>query len=104
MVEALRLAGAPEEVIAQCGQALQVEEEVFEVWPENESTLEAFLYLSTSWTVLVTGLSRPVFFGISSSEIAATLDLLCFPPKKRKRAFRDLRDMEQAALEILNEK
>lgn len=92
--------GAPPEVIAAC--QLQDIDSGCEVWEENKSSIEAFLSLSTCWDIVSNGVG--VFYaGLPATEIHATLQLFGFSRSKRKRIFLDLREMERAALVILNE-
>ncbi|HBQ90934.1 MULTISPECIES: DUF1799 domain-containing protein [Alcaligenes] len=100
MIEALKAAGAPDAVI----QRVQQEEFTdFEVWPENEMVVEAFLHLSSCWTVVAPPMGDLLYFGLPSTEIESTLRLLGFPRRKRARVFRYLKDMERAALSVFYE-
>jgi len=100
VIEALKAAGAPDAVI----QRVQQEERTdYEVWPENEAVVEAFLHLSSCWTVVIPPMGDLLYFGLPSTEIESTLRLLGFPRRKRARVFRYLKDMERAALSVFYE-
>lgn len=100
MLEALRAAGAPEEVIRHAqGQ----EPEGFEVWPENEGVVEAFLQLATCWAVATPPMGEPFRLGLPAGEIESTLRLLGLSKRQRTEAFRDIREMERVALSVFNE-
>lgn len=99
MVEALLAAGAPEDVIRN----VRGQEEAFEVWPENEAVVEAFLQLATCWAVVAPPMGEPFRLGLPAAEIESTLRLLGFSKRKRIEAFRNIRDMERAALSVFNE-
>lgn len=100
MLEALKAAGAPESVIQRVQQD---ERHDFEVWPENEAVVEAFLHLSSCWTVVTPPMGDLLYFGLPSTEIESTLRLLGFPRRKRAQVFRYLKDMERAALSVFYE-
>nr|WP_275694152.1 DUF1799 domain-containing protein [Alcaligenes ammonioxydans] len=100
VLEALRAAGAPEDVIQRAqGQ----EPEGFEVWPENEGVVEAFLQLATCWVVATPPMGEPFRIGLPAVEIESTLRLLGVPKCQRIDAFRDIREMERVALSVFNE-
>ena len=98
MLEALGAAGAPDPGVIQ--RAQQEERTDYEVWPENEAVVEAFLHLSSCWTVSRSPMGDLLYFGLPSTEIESTLRLLGFPRRKRAQVFRYLKDMERAALSV----
>lgn len=100
MLEALKAAGAPDAVIQRVRQEERTD---FEVWPENEAIVEAFLYLSSCWTVVLPPMGDLLYFGLPSTEIESTLRLLGLPRRKRAQVFRYLKDMERAALSVFYE-
>lgn len=73
----------------------------FEVLPENWETVQLFLHLATSWSVVQFGLGGATRFGIPASEIESTLRMWGARGPARKALFLDLRMMEQAALEVI---
>jgi hypothetical protein len=71
------------------------------VWPENWTSLLAFLDCATQWRALPAGLAGVVlYFGL---DYAAVRALIGHGPEA-DATFADLRVMEAAALPILNER
>lgn len=100
MLEGLEHLGAPQEVLdAIKAQAVSHADELFEVWPENQTTLMVFLDLATVWTWVPVGNGVPVRAGISATEIEATIRMHGIRGKKIKDVFQAVRMMESAVLE-----
>lgn len=100
VLAALRAAGAPPEVLDAARPNSPSEDEVFEVWPENWPTVEAFLALGRCWMWVAPGMGTPVRVGIPATEVESTLRLLDVQRPGRREMFLELRAMEQAALEV----
>lgn len=92
--------GAPADVIEQARAGSTASD--YEIWPENEDVLDAFLELQTSWDWVTPGMGSPVRVGIRSTEIESTLRMMGFRGERRIEAFRDLRTMERAAINALS--
>ncbi|KGD95238.1 hypothetical protein JL37_11125 [Achromobacter sp. RTa] len=104
MLAALRAAGASPEVIEAARPAGESQAQAFEIWPENWATFEAFLALGRCWTWVAPAMGDPVRVGIASAEIEATLRLLQVKRRARREMFMELRAMEQAAIEVFENK
>lgn len=104
MLDALRAAGAPPEITAAALSDLNVDDDEFEVWPENWQTLSVFLALGTVWSWVTPGMGHPLRIGISAMEIKATLWLMGLKKRKRQRIFQDIRVMERVALDVFSAK
>jgi len=88
--------GAPEEVLSA---SQEIDEEHFEVWPENWDIVVCFLAVATQWRVVpLTSMSsaRLHWLGLDYTAVRARF------PKLKKKAWADLQVMEQAAREQLN--
>jgi len=100
VVQGLEEIGAPADVIEQVRQ--QSGNDDFEVLPENWDMVQVFLNLTTSWKLVSLGMGGATRFGIPATEIESTLRMWgTRGAKKIKRAFLNLRMMEQAALEVI---
>lgn len=101
VIEAMRLAGASEEVIVLAGRAREQSKDLrFEVWPENWDALRIFTSLDTSWSRLSLGRGVVVRTGIAAAEIESTLRLFGAKKASRWQILQDIRLMEQAALDV----
>ncbi|MNL37531.1 hypothetical protein D3C87_1596820 [compost metagenome] len=98
VLEALAKLGAPTEVLEQA-QTSEPETH-FEVFDDNWPTLEVFLQLATCWSWLVPPMGTPIRAGIPAIEIQATIQMLLPSSSDHRQAFRDIRAMESAALEV----
>lgn len=74
------------------------EEDDFAVWPENWIALTAWLSIDTQWRVAGT-MRQIVYVGLDYTAVKAVLDAAGHGPE----VFADIRDMEAAALPLLNE-
>lgn len=101
VIETLRQAGAPDEVIAAAEAARGGS--VYQVWAENWPSLELFLDLSTSWAWAGGGMGPPQRVGIPATEIQAALCPRGLRRKRQAALYDDIRTMERAALEVLRE-
>lgn len=98
-MDALIASGAPQDVIDAARGATAPSD--FEVWPENEDAVDAFLELGNAWDWVAPGMGAPRRVGIRATEIESTLRLLGHRVSRRKELFRDIRVMERAALEAM---
>lgn len=98
VLEALAKLGAPTEVLERA-QTSEPETH-FEVFDDNWPTLEVFLQLATCWSWLVPPMGTPIRAGIPATEIQATIQMLLPSSSEHRQAFRDIRAMESAALEV----
>lgn len=71
------------------------------MWPENAAAWDAFYALDTAWQI-TSGLGGAAYLGLPRSEILATLELQGIKKKRRAELFEQLREMEKAALVVLN--
>lgn len=102
MLEALKAAGAPPEVIAAASSSADAEADDFEVWPENWLAVRIFVDLETSWTLVVPGFGAgPRRVGLPATEIHAAVSLCGVRKRDRPNLYRDLRTMERAAIEAM---
>lgn len=77
--------------------------EQFEVWPENETIVEAFAALDTQWDLIV-GFAGILFKGLDYSRVKDTLEMMGIDRSKWPDTFWGLRIMEAAAKSVLNKK
>ncbi|SMF83085.1 Phage related hypothetical protein [Tistlia consotensis] len=102
MQDDLRAFGVDEGQIAEA--AARRAEQRFVVWPENRPALELFLACRTAWRrqILVgpSGKTLDVWDGLDWSQVESLARILDLPLDRRLLA--DLRDMEGAAMEVLN--
>lgn len=100
---ALAELGASEEAIdlALAERKPADESEVCGVWAENWPVLRIFLGMATQWQMLA-GFSASMWLGLPSTAIESELRMRRV--KDRATVLDDLRAMERAALEILNQK
>jgi hypothetical protein len=95
---------APEDVIEAARHQKQggEEEEAFEVWEENWTSLTFFLnYASTQWNAAI-GMSRPTYFGLRYEGIESAMRITGVKAKERQSLFADLLVIEREVLPILN--
>jgi hypothetical protein len=94
--------GIPEEHVAQIEQGSETGD--FEVWAENWATLEAFLFVSTQWSVVhqTAGMApgRTTYIGLNYACVAAGLSGAGI--EASPDIWRGLRVMEAAARNTLN--
>ncbi len=74
----------------------------FEIWPENIAALELFLELSTQWRAIA-GAAGVVMQGLGYADIEACMRLQGIRARDRAGLFLDLRIMERAALQVMND-
>ena len=98
VLEALALLGAPAEIMERA--SVGEPETQFEVFDDNWPILEVFLQLATCWSWLVPPMGAPIRAGIPATEIQATIQMLLPPTADHRQAFRDIRAMESAALDV----
>jgi hypothetical protein len=72
-------------------------EDLIAVWPENESSVMAFLECQTQWRVTST-MRQLIWLGLDYVAVRAVLDA----EGHGRDVFEDLRVMEAAALPVLN--
>ena len=92
-IDDLAAFGAPSDVV----EALTQEDHLFEIWPENKTSLEIFLRLRTQWVIGFNGV-----IGLNYSSVEMMLRL--FDVSDHRETFLDIQAMEIAILPILNEK
>lgn len=102
MIDDLKAFGAPQDVIDSMRE--RAPPAVYEVWPENMETLRVFLALQSSWDWLMPAMGAPARIGIRSTEIESTVRMMGIRKKRRRSVLRDIRTMEQAALDVLSER
>jgi len=73
----------------------------FEVWPENWTTVLCFLALQTQWRKEITMDGQMIWHGLRYSELEVTVRLMGYQ-KERRTIFNGIVDMERAALPLLN--
>lgn len=101
MIDGLIAANAPGDVIARVMARSDRESEAScEVWAENWQVLELFIALSTQWTISAMGQCT----GLHYPSVESTMNMLCIPCESRAELFADVRIMERAALEFINQK
>lgn len=69
-----------------------------EVWPQNWPAVTLFLRMQTQWRRDAAGRRE----GLRFEALQAALWLMGCKPKKRRRLFDEVVDMQNAALEVLN--
>lgn len=79
------------------------EPDYFGVWPENAETVNVFRALETQWNV-VSGKVGLIFIGLRYEALREVWKRLGVKRKRRDEVYRGLRDMELAALPVLNER
>lgn len=95
----MRAAGStPQEIEAALGSRLT---QHLEVWPENWPTWNAWLHLATQWR-MIAGMAGVVHQGIEFASIPLALELAAVTPEERPAVLKGLREMERAALTVLN--
>jgi len=72
-----------------------------EVWPENVVAWEAWCGLSTQWR-MVAGFEAARYVGLDYAAVWPTLRGLGVKKRRRAAVFNALREMELAALPVLN--
>lgn len=77
--------------------------EYFGVFPENWDAVCVFCALETQWRELLTPPGRRVLTGLDYTAIAPVAKGLGVKRKRRPALFQDLRTMERAALQALEE-
>lgn len=73
----------------------EAQPDVFEVWPENQSSVETFLRMVTQWRATMSGV-----VGLDYNVLFQIMDLYAI--NDQVMVFEDVRIMESAALAILN--
>lgn len=101
MIEQLKQAGAPDEVIQAAQKRIATSDEHCEVWEDNWLSLEVFLFLSTQWNVVQGGVA-PLLQGIRYEIVPLALRRFKVPFSDRDRMWDDIRLMERAAKEVMN--
>lgn len=97
VLEQLEAYGAPAELVEEA-RAKAAASNVFEIWPDNWESLQAFRCLATQWRV--TGkMDRLVRTGLDYAAVLAWLRE-CVHKRKRSQIFNDIQLMEAAALEV----
>lgn len=71
----------------------------FEIWPECVNAVEVFLACATQWKAIVAP-DRLIYQGIDYAGLNAVMEMVDAPD--RKQLFADVRTMELAALDVLN--
>lgn len=82
-------------------EARAEEDDDFEIEPCNIETLLLFLKLRTQWRFETTE-KRLIWIGLDYEAVAATLQLTVTKRKRRREIFEAVREMESAALPVLN--
>lgn len=72
-----------------------------EVWPEHHRVWDLWLDLHNQWRMLV-GIGGACYQGLDHQSILSTMQILGVGARKRRRLFRQLKIMEEAALAVLN--
>ena len=75
------------------------EADSFELWPENEESIDLFCEISTQWRV---GMGGPT--GLDYTALFARMERLKFDDQTHERLFQDIRVIESEALKIMNTK
>lgn len=75
--------------------------DAFEIWPENWETLTIFMALTTQFNGIA-GMAGVVWTGINYPSVLTVFEL--YGVSDRRAMFEDLRAMELAALEVLNDR
>jgi hypothetical protein len=78
-----------------------LEDEHFEVWPENWKTVLLFLAIETQWRKEITMTGHLVWHGIRYGEAESAMRMMGYR-KDQQVLFKGLMDMERAALPLLN--
>jgi len=76
-------------------------EDHFDVWSENWTTVLVFLALQTQWRKEITLAGQMIWHGLRYSEIEVTIRLLGYQ-KERRSIFKGIIEMERFALPLLN--
>lgn len=71
--------------------------DVIDIWPDNWLAWKVWVELENRWRV-ISGLNGDRLQGLDAAQIESTLRLMGVKPKKRRRVFTELREMEDAAL------
>ena len=102
MIDQLKQAQAPDEVIQAALKRIAPADEHCEVWEENWQTVQVFLFLESQWNVVVGAAGRMLWQGIKYPCVALAMRRYKVPPGERDRMWDDIRIMERAAREVLN--
>lgn len=76
---------------------------VFEVWPENELTLNVFVSMDTQWRVIA-GMASFSYMGLDYRALRDTLEMTGAKRKQWPEIFSGIRVMESAALKVFRTK
>lgn len=101
VIDSLIELGAPQDVIAAAKRGVVSDD--YEIWPENLDALNVFLDLGSSWDWVALPGGGALRVGIRATEIVATLRIFGFRRARRAKLFRDIRAMERAALDVMNQ-
>lgn len=93
--------GAPPEVVEE-ERRKEEERALFEIYPENETAVLAFIHLATQWRVVSGAMGGAIFLGLDYNSVRPVLWALDVPRARWREIFADLRIMEAAALPVLN--
>lgn len=88
--------GAPKELIEKLAEESKPKD--FEIWPENWKAVEVFMRLHTQWKYGAMG----GVIGLDYSSLPFIFEML--EVDNKKETFQSIQIMENAALEVLNEK
>ncbi len=91
--------GAPQEIIDSMINGMNSKVNFCEIWPENVESFNVFVSLTTQW--IVTGMGH--YMGIRYASIESALNLMGFNKKRKTELFEDIKTMQDAALEVINE-
>jgi hypothetical protein len=71
--------------------------EVIDIWPDNWLAWDVWVALEDRWRV-ISGMNGDRLQGLDAAQMESTLHLMGVKPKKRRRVFAELLEMEEAAL------
>ncbi len=98
----MRAFGTSEAAIAAA--SVRRSEGVFEVWEENWPTFCMFLSLQRQWRWLAGGMGPPIRLGLDYCAIEPVFRLTGVRKKDRAETFAALQLMENAVMEVENER
>ena len=94
----MRKFGAAEADIDRALEGADVREpDDFELWRENERTLQVFIGLRSQWSIVQQGIQ-----GLRQEAIESALRVRRIPTRERETMLDDLLAMSDAAVEIMN--
>ena len=94
---------SPAEIEREISAGQARREDGLDVWPDNALAWDVWLQLTTEWNVAFGAMGGIAYLGLPARAIESTANLMGIRGrKKRARLFQELKEMEEAALPVLN--